>query len=123
MDRRRSRRVETASIPVLLGDVSGELIDLSSEGAAVVHRSPVRAGTPLTLVFPSYTGNYVPCRVLRSIVTTRPVEGGNEYVFRSAISFLPMDEPEQQPLREFLQLQIDRLDAVKREAARQDDEE
>lgn len=115
MERRQSIRVETASIPVLLGDVSGELIDLSLEGAAVIHRSPVRAGTPLTLVFPSYTGNYVPCRVLRSLVTTRRSEEGTEYVFRSAISFLPMDQPEQEPLREFLQLQMERLEQARRD--------
>lgn len=109
--------MQTAFIPVLLGDVSGELIDLSLEGAAVIHRSPVRAGTPLTLVFPTYTGNYVPCRVLRSRVTTRPTEDGKEYVFRSAISFLPMDQPEQEPLREFIELQIARLEEARRDSA------
>lgn len=37
-ERRKSIRYETASIPVQLSDVNGELIDLSLQGAAVVHR-------------------------------------------------------------------------------------
>ncbi len=47
-DRRRSERFPTASIPVQLSDVNGELIDLSLTGAAVVHRSPVKAGAAAT---------------------------------------------------------------------------
>lgn len=116
-DRRRSERVPTASIPVLLADVDGQLIDLSLEGAAVIHRSPVRAGTPVTLVFPSYAGIYVPCQVLRSIVTTREIEAeGAEYVYRSAISFLTMEESEQASLREFLGIQMNRLEEARQRA-------
>ena len=70
-DRRRSERYPTASIPVQLSDVNGELIDLSLHGAAVVHRSPVKAGSSATLIFPSYGGIYIPCIVLRSIVQVR----------------------------------------------------
>lgn len=114
-DRRRSERIPTASIPVLLADVTGELIDLSLEGAAVLHRSPVRTGTAVTLVFPSYAGIYVPCQVLRSIVTTRPNESGAaEYVYRSAISFLPMEQSEHGSLEEFLQIQIARLEQARK---------
>lgn len=114
-ERRRSERIATASIPVLLGEVSGELIDLSLTGAAVLHRSPLQAGIAATLVFPSYTGNYVPCRVLRTIVTTRREGDRTEYVFRSALEFLPMDQPQQEPLREFVQLQIARLEQARRD--------
>ena len=117
-DRRRSERIPTASIPVLLADITGELIDLSLEGAAVLHRSPVRSGTPVTLVFPSYAGIYVPCLVLRSIVTTRESgDGGAEYIYRSAISFLPMEPSEHGSLNEFLQLQIERLEQARRSQA------
>src|SRR5512144_726444 len=70
-DRRRSARYPTASIPVQLSDINGELIDLSQEGAAVVHRSPIRAGSSCTLIFPSYGGIYIPCQVLRSVVQVR----------------------------------------------------
>lgn len=119
-ERRRSERVPTASIPVLLADVAGELIDLSLEGAAVIHRSPVRAGTPVTMVFPSYAGIYVPCRVLRSIVITRGATDGSEYVYRSAISFLPMEESEQGSLDEFLALQMQRLARARAEQSESD---
>mgnify|MGYP001556224740 CR=1 FL=1 len=68
-DRRRDERYPTASIPVQLSEVNAELIDLSMSGAAVVHRSPVRSGAPCTLVFPSHGGFYIPCQVLRSVVT------------------------------------------------------
>ena len=116
-DRRRSERYPTASIPVQLSDVNGELIDLSLTGAAVVHRSPVKAGTAATLIFPSYGGIYIPCEVLRSIVQVRRGEDGHEYVFRSAISFAPMAAEQEQPLREFLTIQIERLEERRREVA------
>lgn len=116
-DRRRSERYATASIPVQLSDVNGELIDLSLTGAAVVHRSPIKAGAPVTMVFPSYGGIYVPCEVLRSIVQVRRTDDATEYVFRSAIVFSPLEPEQEQPLREFLQIQIDRLHEVKRAAA------
>ena len=108
-DRRKAPRVATPSIPVQLADVNGELIDLSQSGAAVVHRSPVKDGEVCTLIFPSYGGIYVPCKVLRSIVQVRRESGAPEYIFRSAISFLPMAPTEEGPLREFLELQIQRL--------------
>src|ERR671938_383580 len=101
-DRRRSERYPTASIPVQLSDVAGELIDLSLHGAAVVHRSPVKAGSSATLIFPSYGGIYIPCTVLRSVVQVRRGERGPEYVFRSAIAFNEDMPPEQrQQLDEF----------------------
>ena len=89
-DRRRAERYPTASIPVQLSDVNGELIDLSLSGAAVIHRSPVRPGTPCTLIFPSHGGFYIPCQVLRSVVQVRRGEKSSEYVFRSAIQFSPI---------------------------------
>ncbi len=116
-DRRRSERYPTASIPVQLSDVNGELIDLSLTGAAVVHRSPVKAGAAATLIFPSYGGMYIPCEVLRSIVQVRRGESGPEYVFRSAISFAPLAAEQEQPLREFLTIQIERLEEKRREVA------
>ncbi|HET8799005.1 MAG TPA: PilZ domain-containing protein [Thermoanaerobaculia bacterium] len=116
-DRRRSERYPTASIPVQLSDVNGELIDLSLNGAAVVHRSPVKAGTAATLIFPSYGGIYIPCEVLRSIVQVRRGDNGPEYVFRSAIAFAPMAAEQEQPLREFLTIQIEKLEERRREVA------
>lgn len=116
-DRRRSERVPTASIPVQLSDVNGELIDLSLSGAAVIHRSPVKPGAAATLIFPSYGGIYIPCEVLRSIVQVRRGENGPEYVFRSAISFAPLAAEQEQPLREFLTIQIGRLEEARRNAA------
>lgn len=116
-DRRRSERYPTASIPVQLSDVNGELIDLSLTGAAVVHRSPVKVGAAATLIFPSYGGIYIPCEVLRSIVQVRRGENGPEYVFRSAIAFSPMAVEQEQPLREFLSIQIERLEERRREVA------
>lgn len=116
-DRRRAQRTPTASIPVQLSDVNGELIDLSLTGAAVVHRSPVKAGTAATLIFPSYGGMYIPCEVLRSIVQVRRGDHGPEYVFRSAISFSPLAAEQEQPLREFLTIQIERLEEKRRELA------
>ena len=108
-DRRKDERYPTASIPVQLSDINGELIDLSVHGAAVVHRSPVKPGTPATLIFPSYGGIYIPCQVLRSVVQVRRSDRGPEYVFRSAIQFSPIP-PEQEPtFREFLEIQIARL--------------
>ena len=83
-DRRRSERYPTASIPVQLSDVNGELIDLSLTGAAVVHRSPVKAGTAATLIFPSYGGIYIPCEVLRSIVQVRRKYSGPAAIMTSA---------------------------------------
>ncbi|MGH9458722.1 MAG: PilZ domain-containing protein [Thermoanaerobaculia bacterium] len=108
-DRRKAQRYETPFIPVQLADVDGEMIDLSQSGAAVLHRSPVREGEVCTLVFPTYGGIYVPSRVLRSIVQVRREKGRPEYIFRSAITFLPMAATEEGPLREFLSLQIERL--------------
>ena len=116
-DRRRSERVPTAFIPVQLSDVNGELIDLSLTGAAVIHRSPVKPGAAATLIFPSYGGIYIPCEVLRSIVQVRRGEQGPEYVFRSAIVFAPLADEQEQPLREFLTIQIGRLEEARRTAA------
>src|SRR5687767_10353866 len=116
-DRRRSERFPTASIPVQLSDVNGELIDLSLTGAAVIHRSPVKAGAAATLIFPSYGGIYVPCEVLRSIVQVRRGDKGPEYVFRSAILFNTIPAEQEASLREFLEIQIKRLQEKQREAA------
>ena len=116
-DRRRAERYPTASIPVQLSDVNGELIDLSLHGAAVIHRSPVKAGAAATLIFPSYGGIYVPCEVLRSIVQVRRGDKGPEYVFRSAISFSSIPAEQEVSLREFLEIQIKRLQEKQREAA------
>ena len=116
-DRRRSERYPTASIPVQLSDVNGELTDLSLNGAAVVHRSPVKTGTSATLIFPSYGGIYIPCQVLRSIVQVRRGDKGPEYVFRSAIEFSEIPPEQEQALREFLQIQINRLQEKQREVA------
>ncbi|MEA2572374.1 MAG: PilZ domain [Acidobacteriota bacterium] len=108
-DRRRAERVSTASIPVQLSDINGELIDLSLSGAAVVHRSPIKAGTACTLIFPSYGGIYIPCQVLRSVVQVRRSDGDPEYVFRSAIQFNAVPAEQEQSLKEFLSIQIERL--------------
>jgi hypothetical protein len=116
-DRRRSERYETASIPVQLSDVNGELIDLSLHGAAVIHRSPVKAGSSATLIFPSYGGIYLPCQVLRSVVQVRRGDHGPEYVFRSAISFNAIPPEQEQSLHEFLNIQIERLEEKKRSAS------
>ncbi len=116
-DRRQSERYPTASIPVQLSDVNGELIDLSLHGAAVVHRSPVKAGSSATLIFPSYGGIYIPCQVLRSIVQVRRGEKGPEYVFRSAIAFNALPADQEQSFHEFLQIQIDRLNKARADAA------
>ncbi|HUP47539.1 MAG TPA: PilZ domain-containing protein [Thermoanaerobaculia bacterium] len=116
-DRRRSERYPTASIPCQLSDVNGELIDLSLEGAAVIHRSPVKAGSSATLIFPSYGGIYIPCQVLRSIVQVRRSEKEPEYVFRSAIAFNNVPADQEASLHEFLQIQIDRLREKQAEAA------
>jgi hypothetical protein len=113
-DRRRSERFPTASIPVQLSDVNGELIDLSLTGAAVVHRSPVKAGSAATLIFPSYGGIYIPCEVLRSIVQVRRGEKGPEYVFRSAIVFSPLAPEQEVPLMEFVKIQMERLEEARR---------
>jgi PilZ domain len=112
-ERRRSERYPTPSIPVQLSDINGELIDLSLEGAAVVHRSPIRPGSACTLIFPSYGGIYIPCQVLRSVVQVRRNDRTPEYVFRSAISFLPMAPEQQGPLREFLTIQIENLNKAR----------
>jgi PilZ domain len=116
-DRRRSKRYPTASIPVQLSDVNGELIDLSLEGAAVIHRSPVKAGSSATLIFPSYGGIYIPCHVLRSIVQVRRGDKGPEYVFRSAIEFNEIPAEQEKSLNEFLQIQMDRLQLKQKEVA------
>jgi PilZ domain-containing protein len=116
-DRRKAERYATPSIPVQLSEINGELIDLSLSGAAVVHRSPIKAGTACTLIFPSYGGFYIPCQVLRSIVQVRRGDRGPEYIFRSAISFLPIGPHEEEPLKEFLTIQIERLKEKQRAAA------
>jgi len=116
-DRRRSKRYPTASIPVQLSDVNGELIDLSLQGAAVIHRSPVKAGSSATLIFPSYGGIYIPCHVLRSIVQVRRGDKGPEYVFRSAIQFNEIPAEQEKALNEFLQIQMDRLQEKQKEVA------
>jgi hypothetical protein len=115
-DRRRSERFPTASIPVQLSDVNGELIDLSLHGAAVIHRSPVKAGAAATLIFPSYGGIYIPGEVLRSIVQVlrSDAEKGPEYVFRSAILFSPLAPEQEQPLKEFLTIQMKKLEELQR---------
>ncbi len=115
-DRRRSERFPTASIPVQLSDVNGELIDLSLTGAAVVHRSPVKAGAAATLIFPSYGGIYIPCEVLRSIVQVRRGEKGPEYVFRSAIVFNALPPEQETSFHEFLNIQIKKLEEAQRAA-------
>jgi hypothetical protein len=115
-ERRKDQRYETPFIPVQVADVDAELIDLSLSGAAVIHRSPVREGEICTLIFPTYGGIYVPCRVLRSVVQVRRESGVPEYVFRSAIIFLPMSPDEEGPLLEFLSIQIERLHEKQREA-------
>lgn len=120
MERRRHERVPTASIPVQVSEVDGELVDLSQSGAAVIHRSPINAGSNCTLVFPSYTGFYIPCQVLRSVVQVHDSELGTEYVFRSAISFANMSREEKEPLEEFLDLQINRLNELKRQVAEEE---
>ena len=102
-----------------LSDVNGELIDLSLSGAAVIHRSPVRSGTPATLIFPTHGGFYIPCTVLRSVVQVRRSDAGNEYVFRSAIRFSPIP-PEQVTLfTEFLEMQMKALAEKQRAAGEQ----
>ena len=118
-ERRKDTRYETPFIPVQVADVDAELIDLSLTGAAVIHRSPVKAGAAATLIFPSYGGIYIPCEVLRSIVQVRRGENDKdpEYVFRSAITFSPLAPEQEQPLREFLSIQIDRLLEARRQAA------
>src|SRR5207344_2357223 len=100
-----------------VSDIDAELIDLSLSGAAVIHRSPIPAGSPATLVFPSYGGIYIPCQVLRSLVQVRRAAGGPEYVFRTAISFEAMEPEQRDPLREFLEIQIARLKEKQDEAA------
>jgi hypothetical protein len=119
-DRRRSERFPTASIPVQVSDIDAELIDLSLSGAAVIHRSPIPAGSPATLVFPSYGGIYIPCQVLRSLVQVRRIESGPEYVFRTAISFAEMEPEQRVPLNEFLEIQIARLKEKQDEAGQEE---
>ena len=116
-ERRRSERYPTASIPVQLSDINAELIDLSLHGAAVIHRSPVKPGSSATLIFPSYGGIYIPCHVLRSIVQVRRGDKGPEYVFRSAIEFNEIPREQEQSLREFIQIQIGRLEEKHKEVA------
>ncbi|PYQ28731.1 MAG: hypothetical protein DMF57_17190 [Acidobacteria bacterium] len=112
-ERRRTERFPTASIPVQLSEINAELIDLSMSGAAVVHKSPIKSGTAYTLIFPSHGGFYIPCTVLRSVVQVRREDRGPEYVFRSAIQFSPIPAEQEPSLREFLQIQIGRLEAAR----------
>lgn len=122
-ERRKTERYETASIPVQLSDVNAELIDLSATGAAVIHRSPVKAGSSATLIFPSHGGFYIPCQVLRSLVQVRRGDGtAPEYVFRSAIQFNVIPAEQEPSLREFLQIQIDKLNEKRRAAGQPDDD-
>jgi hypothetical protein len=120
-ERRRSERTSTASIPVQLSEINGELIDLSLTGAAVVHRSPFKSGASATLIFPSYGGIYIPCQVLRSVVQVRRNEQGSEYVFRSAIVFHEIPPDQKEAFREFLEIQIARLREKQVEAAKVED--
>jgi hypothetical protein len=116
-ERRKQERYETASIPVQLSDINAELVDLSLSGAAVVHRSPVKPGSSVTLIFPSHGGFYIPCQVLRSVVQVRRGEGtAPEYVFRSAIQFSPIPPEQQDSFNEFMQIQIDKLHEKQRAA-------
>jgi hypothetical protein len=94
---------------VQLSDINAELIDLSLTGAAVVHRSPIKAGSDCTMIFPSYGGMYIPCQVLRSVVQVKRSDETAEYVFRSAIIFAKMAPEQQEPLHEFLRIQMARL--------------
>lgn len=115
-ERRKSERYATASIPVQLSDINAELIDLSITGAAVIHRSPIKAGSSATLIFPSHGGFYIPCQVLRSVVQVRRENGVPEYVFRSAIQFSPIPSEQEPSLHEFLEIQIKKLHDKQREA-------
>ena len=109
-ERRKSERYPTASIPVQLSDINAELTDLSLTGAAVIHKSPIKAGSSATLIFPSHGGFYIPCQVLRSVVQVRRGDGtAPEYVFRSAIQFSPIPAEQEPSLREFLEIQIQKL--------------
>jgi len=116
-ERRRAERYQTASIPVQLSEIAGELIDLSMNGAAVIHRSPMKAGSACTLIFPSHGGFYIPCQVLRSVVQVRRGNSAPEYVFRSAIQFNPIPAEQEPSLREFIQIQIDKLREKQEQAA------
>ena len=118
-DRRRTERYPTASIPVQLSDINAELIDLSMSGAAVVHRSPIKAGNACTLIFPSHGGFYIPCTVLRSVVQVQRVKGTPEYVFRSAIQFSTIPSEQEPSLREFLQIQMEKLKQAQAAAGEQ----
>ena len=120
-ERRKSERFPTASIPVQLSDINAELIDLSSTGAAVIHRSPIKAGSSATLIFPSHGGFYIPCQVLRSVVQVRRGDGTSpEYVFRSAIQFSQIPAEQDSSLREFIQIQIDKLNEKRRAAGEEE---
>ncbi len=114
-ERRQSERVPTASIPIQLSDVNAELIDLSLTGAAALHRSPIRAGAPATLIFPSHGGFYIPCQVLRSVVEVRRGDDEPEYVFRSAIHFDPIPAEQEVAFHEFLQIQMRKLEEKRAE--------
>lgn len=121
-DRRQSERYPTAIIPVQLSDINAELIDLSLTGAAIIHRSPVKSGSPYTLIFPSHGGFYIPCQVLRSVVQVNRGDKAPEYVFRSAIQFSPIPAEQQAMFNEFLQIQIDKLNERRAEVERQNAE-
>ena len=55
--------------------------------------------------------------MLRSIVQVRRGDKGPEYVFRSAIEFNEMPAEQEQPLREFIEIQIGRLQEKQKEVA------
>ena len=115
-ERRRHERYETPHIPVQLSEIDAQLIDLSLSGAAVTHRSPITAGESYTLVFPSYTGFYIPCEVLRSVVQVQEGARGREYVFRTSLTFTERPEDQSEALVEFINLQISRLEKAKEQA-------
>src|SRR5436190_5063337 len=63
--------------------------------------------------FSELRGIYVPCEVLRSIVQVRRGDKGPEYVFRSAIEFNAIPTDQEESLKEFLEIQIKRLEEAR----------
>lgn len=120
-ERRRHERYQIPSIPVQVSEIDAELIDLSLSGAAIIHRSPLSQGANCTLVFPSYTGFYIACQILRSVVQVQEREDGHEYVFRTSLIFQEMSPGDREPLHEFLELQIARLEKVRAQAESETD--
>jgi hypothetical protein len=56
-------------------------------------------------------------------VQVRRVNDTSEYVFRSAILFSPLAPEQEQPLREFLTIQMERLEEARRAAGESKEEE